>query len=190
MSHLPAMSRIWNSRKQRCARADAHARAAPLQAASFAAGHRAPGPRSFDLVLARWSAHGRECRFSFSFVPAAGAWGALRKNQLHRRQRLEAAASGRATRAGGEHSAAAKPRRRRHSQKGAAAAGPAARRRWSQLARVRGMMEGVPRGCPLRLTLAAGKKCTGPESCCSLCCSPARATAAPSSLRSAPTRDR
>ena len=126
----------------------------PARTACFAAGHRAPGPCSFGHVLARWSAHGRECRFSFSFVAAAGAWGALRKNQLHRRQRVEAAASGRATRAGGEHSAAAKPRRRRLSQKGAAAAGPAARRRWSQLARVRGMMEGVPRGCPLRLTFA------------------------------------
>ena len=160
-SHLPAVSRIWNSREQRRARADAHVRAAPLQAASFAAGHRAPGPCSYGPVLARWSAHGRECRFSFSFAPAAGAWATQRRNQLHRRRRVGGAASGRATRAGGEHSAAAKPRRRRLSQKGAAAAGPAARRRWSQLARVRGMMEGVPRGCPLRLTFTALRNWTG-----------------------------
>ena len=60
--------------------------------------------------------------------------------------------------AGGEHSAAAEPRRRRLSQKGAAAAGPAARRRWSRLARLRGIMDGVPRGCPLRLTLGVDRE--------------------------------
>ena len=65
-----------------------------------------------------------------------------------------------------EQSAAAEPRRRRYSQKGAAAAGPAARRTWSRLARLRGMMEGVPRGCPLRLTFAvsdAASDCVGDE---------------------------
>ena len=150
-SLVPALSRIWNSRLWRCARAETHARAVPREAASFAERHRTPGPCSYGPALARWSAHGRVCRFSFSFVPAAGAWAALRKNQFPRRRRVGGATSGRATRAGGEHSAAAKPRRRRLSQNGAAAAGPAARRRWSRLARLRGIMDGVPRGCPLRL---------------------------------------